>query len=327
MTFTDTTFSGNWCGGDGGALSAIFGGSANTTLTRTNFSGNAVGYRKDVPDPQGSYRGGALYASGNAPGMHTRAEACLFDGNDAGSSGGAVSVEGGTFYSDGCDFSDNVAGNGGAIAASEYEESSAVVSLRDGYMRRNSAEPSSNHLYYGYGGALQAEEGAEAFLFGVTLEENSGAFGGAVSLSSGAQVTASGVEFSSNVAGVGGGAVQVWGNSSRFTCEGCAFDGNFAEGESTSTLTSSSSSTTAPTIDSAGAAGGAVYVTDGGGALMENSTLSDNAADGRGGGVYCGSAANVTVARGEFNGQRSGQGGNGEAHGGACAAVADCSVR
>ena len=326
-TFTDTLFSNNWCGGNGGAMSTYASSSGNVTLLRTNFTANSVVYRDDVPRAPGSYQGGAYSTEALAAGgkVYTTAEGCLFQGNAAGARGGGVSVTGATFSATGCDFRDNVAGNGGAVAAERDEEDRppGVVVLSGGGMRDNSASRSLYNLYYGYGGALLVGDGEEATLDGVAVEGNTGAFGGAVSASAEARVSASGSNFSANVAEIAGGAVQVWGNGSSFVADNCRFVANVAEGDAVS---SSSSSGTFPSVDAVGPAGGGFSVSDGGSLVVRDSALEDNTADGRGGGVYCGRAGNVTVVRARFDGQRSALSGSLEGHGGACAAVAGCSV-
>lgn len=322
------------------------------SFVRANFRNNSVAYRASVPgSTTGSSRGGAYHASGAD--LYTVADSCVFESNEAGAVGGALALDGGTFSATNFTFSDNLAGNGGAIAASEDEdESPAVVFLRGGVMRRNTAEKSLYNDFYGYGGALRAEEGSKARLYDVAVEENSGAFGGAVSVWAESRVSCSSVNFSSNVAEYAGGAVQVWGNASQFESEGCMFVGNAADGVdpvsggsggtddtalstsaagsggtgSSTTVFSSSASGTAPTRDSAGAAGGAISATDMGWVFLTDCTLSRNVADGRAGGVYCGSAGNVTAVRVDFEGHRSGVGGHGRGHGGALSAVDGCHV-
>eukprot|EP00752_Nemacystus_decipiens_P011444 g10163.t1 len=331
-SFSDTVFSDNWCGGNGGAMSSYTSAAANVTLLRTNFTANAVNYRDDTPNDPGSYRGGAYSTEALGPGarMQTLAEDCLFRGNVAGARGGGVSVDGASFSATGCEFSDNVAGNGGAVAAETREDDHppGAVVLSGGALRGNSATSSPYNNYYGYGGGLFVGEGDEATVTGVAVEGNAGAFGGAVSAWAEARVSASGSNFSANVAEVAGGAVQVWGNGSVFVSDGCLFVDNAAEGDApaTSSSSSSSGSSSFPTVDAVGPAGGAFSVSDGGGLVVRDSGLEGNTADGRGGGVYCGRDANVTVARARFDGQRSALGGSLEGHGGACAAVAGCSV-
>ncbi|CAN0333703.1 unnamed protein product, partial [Ectocarpus fasciculatus] len=92
-TFTDTVFSDNWSGGNGGGLYAV-GNGGNVTLLRTNFSGNAAAYREGFFDVPGSYRGGGVWASGDVD-MAVQAEGCLLEGNEAGAQGGGMAVDGG----------------------------------------------------------------------------------------------------------------------------------------------------------------------------------------------------------------------------------------
>eukprot|EP00903_Cladosiphon_okamuranus_P009051 g8653.t1 len=331
-TFSDTLFSGNWCGGNGGAMSTYSSGDGNVTLRRTNFTANSVVYRDDTPRPPGSYGGGAYStaALGAGASVRTLAEGCTFQGNEAGAHGGAVYAAGAAFSATGCDFSDNVAGNGGAISAERDDDGylPAVVVLRGGGLRGNSVWRRSWNFWYGYGGALLVADGSEASVLGVLVEANTGYFGGAVAASANASVSASGSNFSENVAEIAGGAAQVWGNGSRFVADGCRFVANAAEGEAlpSSSSSSGSGSSSPPGWDAVGPAGGAFAVSDGGVLVVRDAELRDNAADGRGGGVYCGGAANVTVIRSSFDGQRSALGGSLEGHGGACAAVDGCSV-
>lgn len=238
-----------------------------------------------------------------------------------------MAVDGGTFSSSECSFSDNRAGNGGAISASssdDDDETPSMVYLRGGSLLRNVAE-SYTFGYYGYGGALRAEKGSEATLYLVTVEDNKGAFGGGISLSAESRASCSEVNFSSNAAAVAGGAVQAWGNGSHILLEKCRFVDNVADDYVHST-TSSSTSSEFPTLDEAGAAGGAISATDGGSVVLLDSTLSSNGAGGRGGGVHCGDLANVIARRVDFDGHLSGMGGDAEAHGGAIAAVRGCMV-
>ncbi|CAN0365056.1 unnamed protein product, partial [Laminaria digitata] len=209
------------------------------------------------------------------------AESCTFDANYAGAVGGAVAVDGGTFSSTECDYSGNVAGNGGAISAAEEDDdnSPAKVYVSGGTMRGNVAEP---YVYAfgedGYGGALRVQGGSEATLYLVAVQENSGNFGGGISLSAGSRVSCSEVNFSSNAARVAGGAVQAWGNGSHFLSERSLFVENVASGythaSSDSSSSSGSSSSGVPTLDPAGAAGGAVSVTDRGSVVLLDSTFS-----------------------------------------------------
>ena len=285
-----------------------------------------MSYRATFSSTPGSYRGGAYLAEGAA--LFTSADSCAFDSNLAGAVGGAVAVDGGTFSSSECSFSDNVAENGGAISASssdDDDETPSMVYLRGGSLLRNVARELYTFGYYGYGGALRAEKGSEATLYLVTVEDNKGAFGGGISLSAESRASCSEVNFSSNAAGVAGGAVQAWGNGSHILLEKCRFVDNVADDYVHST-TSSSTSSEFPTLDEAGAAGGAISATDGGSVVLLDSTLSSNGAGGRGGGVHCGDLANVIARRVDFDGHLSGMGGDAEAHGGAIAAVRGCMV-
>lgn len=344
-SFIDVTFVGNNCPGYGGAVFSYARGSGNISFNRTNFVNNSAVYRGDLLSSLSSYQGGGYLAVGR--GLHTTVNDCVFEGNQAGAVGGAVSIDGGSFSAINCDFYGNVAKSGGAInAAEDYEDVlqgfSSEIYVRGGSMRRNVAE--SPYCYgwpCGHGGALHAELGAEVVLYGVVIEENSAEFGGSISLSTDARVSCTYVNFSSNYANVAGGAVNVWGNGSRFFSNHSMYSNNAAEGgsqgvASTSTGSSlyrtnseitSSSSSTGPTRDSAGASGGAVSVTDGGTVYITTSVVSSNRADGRGGAVFCGSAANVTVIGTEFLNHESGIAGHIQGHGGACAAVDGCRVR
>lgn len=268
--------------------------------------------------------------------MNTVAADCRFQGNEAGAVGGALALDGGIFSAEDCLFSDNMAGNGGAIAASHDSdgfdrdgvESSTVVHLLGGALLRNSAVRYPNGSFdRGNGGALRVENGAGAKLESVVVEGNTGAFGGAISVSAGSRTSSSNSTFSLNVAGITGGAVQVWGNDSRFVSDGCVFISNVAEVlNGDFATTSTSSNVESPTMDDAGASGGAISATDGGVVFLTDSKLSGNVADGRGGGVYCGTTANVIASRVNFDGHTSGARGNSEAHGGGCAAANACLV-
>lgn len=260
------------------------------------------------------------------------AEACVFEANEARAVGGAVSMDGGILSATNCSFLDNLAGSGGAIAASEDNGNPALIYVREGSMRRNIAEGSVGSGDYGYGGALRAELRAEANLFDVQVEGNAAVYGGGVSISAGSRASCSSVNFSSNAAEAAGGAVQLWGNGSHFSSEGCLFLGNAAEGVAGSGSSgigsgSGSNDASVPTVDSAGAAGGAISATDGGTVFLTDSMLSGNAADGRGGGVFCGNGSNVTASHVELDGHRSGTVDSEEGHGGAFAAVERCWVR
>lgn len=307
-------------------------------FNRTNFVNNSAVYRSDLLSSLSSYRGGGYSASGR--GLHTLADGCVFEGNQAGAVGGAVSIDGSSFSATNCDFYGNVAENGGAINAAEgYHgelQFSSDIYLRGGSMRRNVAGRS--YCYggtCGYGGALHAEVGAEAVLYGVVIEENSAKFGGSISLSTDARVSCTYVNFSSNSAAVAGGAVQVWGNGSHFFSNHSVYLSNAANDPSLDSSSTSSGSnlhrtdseSTGPTRDLAGASGGAVSVTDGGTVYITNSAVWSNRADGRGGAVFCGSAANVTVIGAEFSNHDSGVAGDVQGHGGAFAAVDGCRVR
>ncbi|CAN0562873.1 unnamed protein product, partial [Ectocarpus sp. 12 AP-2014] len=317
VNFTDTVFSDNWSGGNGGGLWAFLT-AGKLTLLRTNFSNNAVAYREGFFDVPNSHRGGGVWVSGNGE-MAVQAEGCHLEGNEADAQGGGMAVDGGVLRAAGCGFSGNVAGRGGAIAAAgEDDDSAAVVFVSGGYMRGNSAELVAWNLWYGYGGGLFAQDGAQAVLDGVALDGNSAGFGGGVSLSAGSAVFATGgTNFTSNVAEIGGGAVNAWGSGSSFwASEGCGFAGNVAGGaaaavaaRSTSSGSDSSGDSYSPTVDPGGPAGGAIYVTNGGAVSVLDSTLSGNSAHGRGGGLYCAGDANVTVARAGFAGHESGVGG------------------
>ncbi|CAN0559205.1 unnamed protein product, partial [Ectocarpus sp. 12 AP-2014] len=321
VNFTDTVFSDNWSGGNGGGLWAFLT-AGKLTLLRTNFSNNAVAYREGFFDVPNSHRGGGVWVSGNGE-MAVQAEGCHLEGNEADAQGGGMAVDGGVLRAAGCGFSGNVAGRGGAIAAAgEDDDSVAVVFVSGGYMRGNSAELVAWNLWYGYGGGLFAQDGAQAVLDGVALDGNSAGFGGGVSLSAGSAVFATGgTNFTSNVAEIGGGAVNAWGSGSSFwASEGCGFAGNVAGGaaaavaaRSTSSGSDSSGDSYSPTVDPGGPAGGAIYVTNGGAVSVLDSTLSGNSAHGRGGGLYCAGDANVTVARAGFAGHESGVGGGGGA--------------
>ncbi|CAM9999956.1 unnamed protein product, partial [Hapterophycus canaliculatus] len=235
-SITDTIFSGNWCGGNGGGLSAETSGDGNVTLIRTSFYNNTVAYRADVPSPPGSYRGGGFYSSSAAAasgGVFTLLEDCFFEGNRAAAQGGALCVDGGSLSATGCDFSDNSAGRGGALGASGsyFDDPVATsVAVRGGQLRDNAARFYSYTSPENSGGAVFAQGGAEIALYDVPVVGNSAGFGGAVSLETDAHGSAWGVNFSGNAAEVGGGAVHVWGNGSRFVAEGCAFLGNAAGG-------------------------------------------------------------------------------------------------
>ncbi|CAM9092872.1 unnamed protein product [Scytosiphon promiscuus] len=316
-SITDTVFSGNLCGGNGGGLySQGWGdGTSNVTLVRTSFFNNSVAYSDDLPNNPGSHRGGGYYSfsssSTGSPGVFTLAEDCVFEGNHATAHGGALCVDGGTLSATDCDFSGNTAGSGGALSASGHGGTypgATLIAVRGGQLLGNAAELRSWDLWDGYGGAAFAEEGAEIELYDVPVVGNRGGFGGAVSLATGARGSAWGVNFSGNAAEIAGGAVQLWGNASLFVAEGCVFLGNAAQGEARST---SSSGSEPPTVDAGGPAGGALSVSDGGAAFVLDSKLSDNIADGRGGGIFCGDAANVTVGRADFESNSAGELGGG----------------
>lgn len=338
-------FLGNDCPGYGGAVFSYASGSGNVSFIRTNFVNNSAVYRGDLLSYLSSYSGGGYSASGRD--LYTLADGCVFEGNQAGSVGGAVSVDGGTFSASNCDFYGNAAGDGGAINAAkddvdDLRQFSTEIYLRGGSMRRNVAE--SSYCYYGgpcgHGGALHVDLGVEAVLDGVAIEENSAGFGGSIALSTDARAACTNVNFSSNSAAVAGGAVHVWGNGSRFFSNSSVFFSNAADARSqgsTSTSSSSSlygstspgtssSSSTGPTRDLAGASGGAVSVTDGGTVYLTNSAVWSNRADGRGGAVFCGNAGNVTAIGADFFNHESGVAGHIQGHGGACAAVDGCWV-
>lgn len=151
--------------------------------------------------------------------------------------------------------------------------------------------------------------------------------------------------FAPDVNQVLGGAVQVWGNGSRIEGIDCVFHGNTAigvefgsEGSSTSlgsltgtgeTSSSSSGGTDGPvaTIDIAGAAGGAIAATDGGLVFLTRPLVTNNGAEGRGGGVYCnGVGTNATLIDVQFEASECGSLGSTSGNGGAGAAVNGCLV-
>ena len=331
-TVTNATFLGNGCTGWGGAVHSYAEGSGNLSFVHTSFTNNFAAYRDDETNATHSYRGGAYSAVGTD--LFTSANGCVFEGNRAGAVGGelavggAVAVDGGTFFTWDCDFSNNTAYNGGAINAAGDEnllvQDTPDIVVSGGSMRHNIALEGycytglSNQDYCGHGGALHAELGAWVKLSDVVFEENSAGFGGAISVSNGSRASCTGVNFSSNSAVVAGGAVQVWSNDSYFVSEESIFLGNKAQRPgayeetvgltvlpSTSSLSSSLSSSvtsvdssyvsSGPTRDPTGASGGAISVTDGGLVSLKNSTMSKNQADGRGGAVICGDGTNLKL--------------------------------
>lgn len=334
-TIVDTTFSSNWCGGKGGGIWTYANGAGAVNISQAVFLNNSVVYRDSLR--VGALYGGAIAITGDD--VSAFAEDCVFENNTAANNGGAVLVEGGALVATDCSFSGNVGGSGGAVSAGLGDEDSpANVVVRGGSMRRNVAV--SYGRYPGYGGAVHAEEGSQVTLSEVLLEKNEAGFGGGVSVATDAVALFEGVAFMANTAEFAGGGLQVWGNGSA-VAEDCQFVGNTAdgvEGDSSgsgytsssasegSSAVSSTSSYSGPTKDGAGASGGAISVTDEGSLLLLGSIVSGNLADGRGGGVHCGEASNVTVIGVEFDEQASGQRGGRRGHGGACAATDGCWV-
>lgn len=211
-TFTNTSFTGNWCGGSGGGLYAYAEGESPLTLTGARFFNNSVEYRQIAN--AGSNQGGAYYAFGQN--LSTELHNCVVESNVAEYDGGGVAVYGGILTSANSTFLGNSVvshgGGGGAIAAlSDGGLAPTEIALSGGVLERNSAERAS-------GGGIMAEARAVIRMYDTRAEGNNASSGGAISISDGAYAYCQGGEFIGNLAQVHWARLSYIGDRQEVEC-------------------------------------------------------------------------------------------------------------
>lgn len=192
LSATDTLFSTNNAN-EGGA---VFTGTGSSTLSNCTFQDNTAAAGAGI-----AAAGGTVTLVGG-----------LFQRNVATGNGGGINLaEGAHLDSDGTDFVDNAAAEGGALYGT-----SSVLSLLGGSITGGSAD---------LRGAGVSVVSSKLFLTSVTLDSNSATQGGAVAVVDG-ELTVEGSTFSNNSATDYAGAMHVEGSVADIS--GCEFSNNTA---------------------------------------------------------------------------------------------------